>query len=100
MIVFSAKEDFLLYMEQFKVDVVNAISEKLIAHIDKLVQASLEETISMEEAAKILGVRYSSRQSLSCTFSKLGDARVHPYPLPSDHIGKQRYLRRARFLNF
>lgn len=63
---------------------VNAIWEE----IAKRITPSKSETLTMEEAAVELGVRCSTKESLSAAFSKFGNRKKYSEPLKGVRAGK------------
>ena len=89
------------------IDILPAHKEFLDLLADEIVKRlrvaqvlDLEGTISMEEAAEILGVKTTNVNSLRVTFTKFANSRQYVNPLPAYYVGRVRRYKRSEVVHF
>jgi hypothetical protein len=75
---------------------ISAIADAVVSKLQK----EESKTVTMEEAAKILNLRITTKRSLSATFTKFSDPRKYKKPLTAHYIGKERGYKRADVYEF
>lgn len=74
--------------------------QEICQAVAKLIAPPKSETMTMEEAALELGVRCTTKESLSAAFSKFGSVKRYPAPLKGVRAGKTTIYNRQDVENF